>query len=100
MFSLSLVDKLSTGKLNDGKFIAGTGTIDPDGKVGPIGGIQYKMIAARAAGAQTFLVPADNCNEARQRIPQGLSLIKVDTLTTAIDALNELTAGKPTPTCG
>ncbi|WP_216897794.1 YlbL family protein [Nocardia alni] len=100
MFSLGLVDKLSTGKLNGGKFIAGTGTIDPDGKVGPIGGIQYKMIAARAAGAQTFLVPADNCNEARQRTPKGLRLIKVDSLTTAVDALNELNAGKPTPACG
>ncbi len=100
MFSLGLVDKLSTGKLNGGKFIAGTGTIDPDGKVGPIGGIQYKMIAARAAGAQTFLVPADNCNEARQRTPKGLRLIKVDSLTTAVGALNELNAGKPTPSCG
>jgi PDZ domain-containing protein len=100
MFSLGLVDKLSTGKLNGGKFIAGTGTIDPEGKVGPIGGIQYKMIAARDAGAQTFLVPADNCNEARQRTPQGLQLIKVDSLTTAVNALDALNAGKPTPTCG
>jgi len=100
MFSLGLVDKLSTGKLNGGKFIAGTGTIDPEGKVGPIGGIQYKMIAAHDAGAQTFLVPADNCNEARQRTPKGLHLIKVDTITTAITALNDLNTGKPTPTCG
>lgn len=100
MFSLGLVDKLSSGKLNDGKFIAGTGTIDPDGKVGPIGGIQYKMIAAHDAGAQTFLVPADNCNEARQRTPKGLQLVKVDSLTTAIDALNDIDAGKPAPSCG
>jgi PDZ domain-containing protein len=100
IFSLALVDKLSSGKLNGGKFIAGTGTIDPDGKVGPIGGIQYKMIAARDAGASTFLVPADNCNEARQRTPSGLKLVKVDSLTTAVHSLDDLTAGKPTPTCG
>jgi Lon-like protease len=100
MFSLGLVDKLSSGKLNGGKFVAGTGTIDTDGKVGPIGGIQYKMIAAHDAGAQTFLVPADNCNEARQRTPKGLQLVKVDSLTTAIDALNDIDAGKPAPSCG
>ena len=39
MFSLAVVDKLTTGDLNGGKFIAGTGTIGPDGAVGPIGGI-------------------------------------------------------------
>ncbi|MBB5912228.1 PDZ domain-containing protein [Nocardia transvalensis] len=101
MFSLALIDKLSPGKLNGGKFIAGTGTIDPAGKVGPIGGIQYKMIAAREAGAETFLVPADNCNEARQRIPDGLKLVKVDTLTTAVQSLDSITAGRDdAPTCG
>lgn len=100
MFSLALIDKLSSGTLNGGKFVAGTGTIDPQGKVGPIGGIQYKMIAAREAGAETFLVPADNCNEAKQRTPSGLRLVKVDTLTTAVQSLEAITAGQATPTCG
>ncbi|MFI5777691.1 PDZ domain-containing protein [Nocardia sp. NPDC051570] len=100
MFSLALIDKLSSGNLNGGRFIAGTGTIDPDGKVGPIGGIQYKMIAAREAGAETFLVPADNCNEAKERTPAGLKLVKIDTLTTAVHSLEAITAGKDTPTCG
>ncbi len=100
MFSLAMIDKMTPGQLNGGKFIAGTGTIDPDGKVGPIGGIQYKMIAAREAGAETFLVPADNCNEARQRIPDGLNLVKVDTLDTAVKSLGDITAGREAPTCG
>ncbi len=100
MFSLALVDKLSPGELNGGRFVAGTGTIDPEGKVGPIGGIQYKMIAARDAGAETFLVPADNCNEARQRTPDGLKLVKVDTLTTAVQSLDDINAGRPAPSCG
>ena len=65
MFSLAVVDKLTTGDLNDGKFVAGTGTITGDGKVGPIGGITHKMVAAQEAGATIFLVPADNCDEAR-----------------------------------
>ncbi|RDI68842.1 PDZ domain-containing protein [Nocardia pseudobrasiliensis] len=100
MFSLALIDKLSSGNLNGGKFIAGTGTIDPDGKVGPIGGIQYKMMAARDAGAETFLVPADNCNEAKERTPSGLRLVRVDTLTSAVQSLEAITSGKDTPTCG
>ena len=43
MFALGIVDKLTPGDLTGGKFVAGTGTIDDDGKVGPIGGIQQKI---------------------------------------------------------
>lgn len=100
MFSLALIDKLTPGELDGGKFVAGTGTIDDDGKVGPIGGIQYKMMAAREAGAETFLVPAANCNEARQRTPEGLRLVKVENLTGAVQSLNEINAGKETVGCG
>ncbi|GGK45274.1 PDZ domain-containing protein [Nocardia camponoti] len=99
MFSLALIDKLSPGELNGGRFVAGTGTIDHDGKVGPIGGIQYKMMAAREAGAETFLVPADNCAEARQRVPEGLRLVKVDTLDTAIGALSMIDQGRDAVGC-
>ncbi|NUS42809.1 MAG: PDZ domain-containing protein [Mycobacteriaceae bacterium] len=99
MFSLAVVDKLSPGELSGGTFIAGTGTIDDQGKVGPIGGITYKMIAARQAGAITFLVPADNCSEAREHIPAGLRLVKVDTLPGAVSALESLSTGGPAPTC-
>lgn len=99
MFTLALIDKLTPGELSGGKFIAGTGTIDPDGKVGPIGGIQYKMIAAREAGAQTFLVPAANCGEAAQRTPDGLRLVKVENLAAAVQSLDDLNAGKDVPSC-
>lgn len=99
MFSLALIDKLTPGELDGGEFIAGTGTIDDDGTVGPIGGIQYKIMAASEAGAQTFLVPADNCNEARQRIPEGLRLVRVDNLDGATRALTDIQAGRPAPTC-
>ena len=67
MFSLAVVDKLTTGDLAGSKFVAGTGTINADGKVGPIGGITHKMVAARDAGATVFLVPAENCYEASSR---------------------------------
>ena len=99
MFSLAVIDKLTTGELNDGKFVAGTGTIDAEGKVGSIGGITHKMVAAREAGATVFMVPADNCAEALTAHEDGLQLVKVDTLTTAVDALNAISAGSEPPTC-
>ncbi|MBO0677607.1 PDZ domain-containing protein [Mycolicibacterium sp. S2-37] len=99
MFSLALIDKLTTGDLNDGKFVAGTGTIDGEGEVGPIGGITHKMLAAREAGATVFLVPADNCPEAKTDPQEGLEMIKVGTLTEAVDALNTLSAGGEPPRC-
>ncbi len=99
MLSLALVDLLTPGSLTGGKFIAGTGTITDEGKVGPIGGITHKMDGAREKGATVFLVPAGNCREALTDVPAGLTLIKVDTLPGAIDALNAVTAGKPAPAC-
>ncbi|GAA3431584.1 hypothetical protein [Kutzneria kofuensis] len=65
----------------------------------PIGGIPFKMIAAKEAGATAFLAPADNCAEAKQHAPDGLKLIKVSTLGDAVTALQALKAGKPTPGC-
>ncbi|MGF2951347.1 YlbL family protein, partial [Mycobacterium sp. THU-M116] len=88
MFSLAVVDKLTTGELAGSKFIAGTGTISIDGKVGPIGGITHKMVAAKAAGATVFLVPAKNCYEASSDNSTGMRLVKVDTLGDAVDSLH------------
>ena len=99
MFSLAVIDKLTPGELNGGDFVAGTGTIDPDGDVGPIGGIPYKMIAAQEAGATTFLVPAKNCDEAVANQPGGLQLVRVETLSGAIDALGAIDRGEAPPTC-
>ncbi|MQY03506.1 YlbL family protein [Actinomadura macrotermitis] len=99
MFSLAIVDKLTPGSLTGGRFIAGTGTITPDGKVGPIGGIQQKMVAARRAGATVFMTPADNCADALAAKPDGLRLIRADTLHNARQALEDLQANKPVPAC-
>jgi len=99
MFSLAVVDKLTTGDLNDGKFVAGTGTIDSEGKVGSIGGITHKILAAREKGASVFLVPADNCDEAKTADEDGLQLVKVDSLGQAVDALHAISAGGEPPRC-
>jgi Lon-like protease len=99
MFALAVIDKLTPGGLTDGRFIAGTGTITPDGQVGPIGGIPFKMRAARDAGATVFLVPADNCGEAEANAPTGLELVRVATLQDALNGLDALATGRPAPSC-
>ncbi|MET3803934.1 PDZ domain-containing protein [Nakamurella sp. UYEF19] len=102
MFTLGILDKLTPGGLTAGRYIAGTGTMeveDDKGTVGAIGGILLKMIAAKAAGASVFLVPADNCAEALTRIPAGLELAKVATLGDAVTALKTLAAGGTPPSC-
>jgi PDZ domain-containing protein len=94
MFSLAIYDKLTPGALTGGRFIAGTGTISIDGKVGEIGGIQQKIIGAYNAGARYFLVPADNCGEAAGASVAGkIDLIKVSTLDDAVHALRDLDSG-------
>jgi PDZ domain-containing protein len=90
MFALGIIEKLTPDDITGGKFIAGTGTIDDDGKVGPIGGIQMKIIAARQAGAKVFLTPADNCAEATGVNSGGVKLVKVHSLSEALQALTAL----------
>ncbi|MFI9151960.1 PDZ domain-containing protein [Streptomyces sp. NPDC053367] len=94
MFALGIYDKLTPGSLTGGQFVAGTGTIDDDGKVGPIGGIEMKTVGARDKGARYFLTPADNCAAAAGDTPDGLRLVKVDTIGDALDALRDIRSGK------
>jgi hypothetical protein len=54
--------------------VAGTGTIDPEGVVGPIGGITQKLKGAQRAGATLFLAPKDNCDEVAGNEPAGLTV--------------------------
>jgi len=99
MFALGIVDKLTPGELNGGKFVAGTGTISPDGQVGPIGGIAQKMVGARDAGAVLFLAPASNCDEVVGHVPDGLTVTPMATLDQAVTRLGDYAAGKALPSC-
>lgn len=101
MFSLAIVDRLTPGTLPGRVHVAGTGTIDDHGTVGPIGGIRQKMLGARSAGATLFLAPAANCAEAVSRPVDGLRLVRVTTLADAVRALQSAAAGRTTelPTC-
>ncbi len=99
MFALGIIDKLTSRDLTGGKFIAGTGEITASGQVQAIGGIQQKMVAARDAGATFFLTPASNCADTRGAVPAGLRLVKVSTLTQAVNDLEAIKAGQPVPSC-
>jgi len=102
MFSLGIYDTLTPGSLTGGKPIAGTGEINPDGSVAPIGGIQQKIPAAKAAGAKLFLVPADNCADAVGADHGSMRLVKVSTMASAVQSI-ETWAKNPDaklPTCG
>ncbi|MER5255451.1 MULTISPECIES: PDZ domain-containing protein [unclassified Streptomyces] len=93
MFALGIVDKLTPNDLTGGNFVAGTGTIDDKGKVGPIGGIGMKTVGARAKGAEYFLTPKDNCATAAKDVPDGLTLVEVNTIDDAVDSLNDIRKG-------
>jgi len=87
IFTLALIDRMTEDSVTDGRHIAGTGTIDPDGTVGPIGGVQQKVMAAASAGATIFLAPEMNCSEITH-VPDGMTVYSVDTLDTALEILD------------
>jgi PDZ domain-containing protein len=99
MLSLGIIDMVGDTDLTEGAVVAGTGTIDTDGTVGPIGGIPLKMVAARDIGAELFLVPADNCAEAVANAQPGLPMARVADLGDALTALTDLRAGRTPPSC-
>lgn len=102
MFSLAVYDELTPGELTGGQKIAGTGTMDPDGTVGPIGGIRQKLVGAREEGADYFLAPADNCDQVAGHVPEGLSVVKVSTFDEALHATETIASQKSAdglPTC-
>ncbi|MHC6593260.1 YlbL family protein [Arthrobacter sp. C152] len=102
MFSLGIIDTVTPGDLTGDKHIAGTGTISPDGAVGPIGGIGQKMRGARSAGATLFLAPAANCDEVAGHVPDGLQVVRVENLAEARHAVEVAGSGQDTaglPAC-
>lgn len=102
MFALGIIDELTEEELTGGKDIAGTGTIDAAGTIGPIGGIRQKLYGARDAGAQYFLAPAANCDEVVGHVPDGLRVIRTATLDESLTALNVIADGgdiDALPTC-
>ena len=90
MFALGIIDRLTPGDLTGGLHVAGTGTIQQSGEVGPIGGVVQKLHGAKAAGATVFLAPAGNCREIAGNVPSGLRVVKIEQLRDAVLALEKL----------
>ena len=88
MMALTVYELAGGVDLAQGQTIAGTGTIDLAGNVGPVGGVREKVAAARAAKASVFVVPADEAREARDAAGNALAVKPVRTFAEAVDALS------------
>jgi len=88
MWSLGLTDLLTPGDMTGGRKIAGTGTIDLNGQVGPIGGIQEKVVAAERAGAVVFFAPAGEAADARS-VAHHITVVPVNTYQDALIYLGQ-----------
>jgi len=94
--TLAVIDELTPGDLTGGKKIAVTGTIEPDGSVGQVGGVAQKSVAVRAAHPALFLVPAQEAADARKH-SGGVKVVGVRDLAGALRALRSI-GGAPVPT--
>ena len=102
MMALAIYDKLTPGSLTNGEKIAGTGTVTPEGVIGPIGGIKQKMYGAKRAGIKWFLAPSSNCEQVVGNIPEGIRVVKVSNLKDSLAAVQAIASKKNTaqlPTC-
>lgn len=89
MLALALYDQLTPEDLTAGHQIAGTGTLECDGEVRAIGGIQQKVAGAAAKGAEFFLTPVGNTDEARA-VASGIEIVPIATFGDALDYLSGL----------
>jgi Lon-like protease len=87
MWALGLYDLLTPADLTSGRTIAGTGTLDIGGEVGPIGGIGDKIVAAERLGADVFLAPERNMDEIRRMDTGDLKVVPVGSFTDALEYL-------------
>lgn len=89
MFTLTVYNLLMPTDLTGGRRIAGTGTINLDGTVGPIGGVKQKVYAAEAVGATYFLCPVDNYPDALS-VARSIHVVKIATAEQAVEFLRGL----------
>ncbi len=94
IYALSIYDRLVPEDLTGGRTIAGTGTIgnadERSGIVGAVGSVSLKVKGARLIGADVFLVPKGEADEARQAAGSDMDVIGVSTLKEAIAELRKL----------
>ncbi len=89
-FTLGILNALNGSDLTGGKIVAATGTIRPNGAVGPVGGVREKTIAVERAGATVFIVPREEYNSAVSVASKHLKVVAVTSLTQALSALHRI----------
>lgn len=87
MLSLAIYDTLTPGSLTGGEVVAGSGTIDPEGRTGAIGGVQQKIAGAQDAGAELFMVAAANCPDTLELDTGDMRLVRAETMHDAVEAI-------------
>lgn len=95
--TLTLINELTSGSLTGHHVIAVTGTIDAQGNVGPVGGVEEKAVAVARAGATYFFVPdgGGDVAAARDARQVGLTIVPVTTLEQVLNELRSLGGVKP-----
>ncbi len=94
--TLGIIDKLSGGHLTGNRIVAATGTIDPQGDVGDVGGVPEKTVAVERAGATVFFVPPQEYQAALSKDTPQLHIYAVSTLGQALRILQRLGGTLPT----
>ncbi len=89
MMALNVYNNLIPEDITNSMIVAGTGTIEIDGSVGPVGGIKQKIIAAKRAGAELILVPVANFEEARQFETDKTAIVAVDSFDEALSVISQ-----------
>ena len=87
MVALTVYELADDGDLTRGRVIAGTGTIDASGTVGPVGGVAQKVAAAIDEGAEVFLAPAAEVAAARRAAGGEIPVEAVGTFDQAVALL-------------
>ena len=89
MMALNVYNSLTEYDITKGIKVAGTGTIEIDGSVGPVGGVKQKVIAAKNAGSTLILVPTSNFDDVQSYIDEETSIVSVDTFNEALNLISE-----------
>ena len=89
MMALNVYNSLTEYDITKGIKVAGTGTIEIDGSVGPVGGVKQKVIAAKNAGSTLILVPTANFDDVQSYIDEDTSIVSVDTFNEALNLIFE-----------
>ena len=87
MMALNVYNNLIPEDITNSMVVAGTGTIEIDGSVGPVGGIKQKIIAAKRAGAELILVPVANFEEAKPFETDDTAIIAVESFDDALSVI-------------